>query len=329
MEDQKIVDAIKEHFTKSHKIENETKEATAEAKLHNYIFKYPQTGNVQNYERVLKSNPLRGGIDPIEEFIKPDNVPASEELLQEDVKSFEKFVPYDSLTLDMLYGNSSTENAEMYGTKGDLHHTDNSLTRFGQTVRDNLNNPPVYTSTQNFDDTPVAKYLGIPQNTEAAVTTSTTSITIDSGNSLTETIPKRQARGVGKTLWTQRPVAIPKKESQSLAMVQREFMDEINFKAYVKKQNGLIVSIEDVARWVGTTTVRDLLTKAIEDIKPLPLHTEEELIINFNDLADALVVTDLKRKYGEFLPEEQTEEYKISLEFYSDLISSHKRKSNE
>lgn len=89
------------------------------------------------------------------------------------------------------------------------------------------------------------------------------------------------------------------------------------------------LTIDDLRRFVGPEIVDTILAKEALKLKPEPVNCAEEIVINYNELADFLVRQAIKDKEGEFIPGKHNSWYKELLKQYMSIILEHKRGNYE
>lgn len=85
---------------------------------------------------------------------------------------------------------------------------------------------------------------------------------------------------------------------------------------------------EYVQKLFPQTNFEDMIAEAAEKLRPEPVNSIEEIVINFNELADTLAKNEIKAQHVEFFPDVHLNLYNQLYPKYLKLVKSFDRKQN-
>lgn len=112
---------------------------------------------------------------------------------------------------------------------------------------------------------------------------------------------------------------------------ERDRDDNDDIRYYINKILSINkeVTVEKLHKWFGKDYLQEIIEEKVSKLTPEPVVEGEEIVVNFNELADDIAKFIIKQTNKEFLPDVHLNQYNDLVTKVLGLINKNNRKNNE
>ncbi len=140
---------------------------------------------------------------------------------------------------------------------------------------------------------------------------------------------KERIYGIPKSLQSKDLMSDEELREAELSKKKSLLEQNVSFNIRELGKYGVPLTLSKLQQWIGTTEINKIIEETAKGMAPEPVNNDEEIVINYNELADTLSKNAIKAIHKDFFPDIHLNLYNRFMGEYLSVILQHKRNNND